>query len=160
VTTSASLTTALQTAVAAIADVGIVHPRPRFTSNWSTFLDLFKGTIGGRNLIRGWMIARDSVTPADGDFSVVEQIHNYTLTGVAGFADSDSQSQYAALQSLCDTIIATLNAKTTLGVTGVQVNGVGPCSLESFEDMQFASTLCHVAVINVPIRVFLPFGTA
>lgn len=159
-TISASLSTALKSVIVAIPDTGVVHDRPRFTANWSTFLNLFKTTIGSHAVIRGWMIKRESAPAGEGEFGVTERVHNYILTGVAGFADSDDASQYAAMQSQADTIMATLDNQTTLGVTGVEVRGIGPCSLESYQELQFGSVLAHVFVINVPILVLLPTGTA
>lgn len=159
-TISADLSAALQTAISAVPNVGVVHPRPRFVVTTSEYLNLFKSTIGGHSVIRGWMLSRESTTADLGEFGEVESVHNYVLTGVAGFSDSDATSQYAAMQSLADTICATLDNQTQMGLAAVVDGGVGPCAIESYQEMQFGSVLCHVFVLTIPVRTFLPLGTA
>lgn len=159
-TVSADLHSAFVTQLQAVTSIGLVHPRPRWIADWSKFLNLFKTTIGGRSVIRSWWVRRDLATAGDGEFDVTERVHRMIITGIAGFSDSDAESQYAAMQSLCDTIMARFDSQTTLGVTGVMVDGVGPCSLLSFEHYAYGSVGCHVTEIEVPVRVFLPTGTA
>ena len=159
-TVSASLSSALKTAISGISGIGVVHDRPRYCATWSEYLNLFASVIGGHKIIRGWMISRDSAAAGTGEFRVTERVHNYVITGIAGFSDSDATSQYAAMQSLADTIMATLDAEIDLGVAGVEEGGIGPCSLESYQELMFGSVLAHVFTIAIPIRVFLPTGTA
>jgi hypothetical protein len=161
VTTSADLSSALKTVLLTVPNIGTVHDRPRWVATWDGFLNLFRATIGGRNLIRGWYIQRDGAQPAfASEFGAQERAHNYLITGIAGLADSDELSQYAAMQSLADTIMATLEAQADLGVAGVVEDGIGPCALESYDEQQFGSVLCHVLVLSVPIRVSRALGVA
>jgi hypothetical protein len=159
-TVSASLTAALKTQLETITDIGVVHDRPRYASDWSNYLNLFKVIIGGRSVVRGWMIRRDSAPVGAFALDEIERVHNYNIMGIASLSDSDALSQYDDMQALADTIMALLDNQTTLGVAGVVVRAVGPCSLESYDEQMFGSVLCHVLEIVCPIDVLLPLGSA
>lgn len=159
-TVSASLSAALKALLETIPEIGQVHDRPRHAADWTNYMNLFKSIIGGRSVIRGWYLQRESALPEPGDFSEVERIHTFRITGVASHSDSDELSQYEDMQALADTIMALLDNQTTLAITGAVVRGVGPCALEGYEELMFGSALCHVLTITVPIDVYLPLGSA
>lgn len=142
-----------------IPSIGMTHNRERFASDPSTYLDMFNTTIGITSQIRAWLILRESVTPdRDTLFGEDTRVHNFVLRGYMGF--NDANDSYGTFQALCDTVVATFDDQTTLSVSGVEVRGVGPCSLRSFETGQFGSILAHMAVIAVPVTVAHAVGVA
>lgn len=154
-----SLRTAVATALAGITDIGTVHNRERFVVDPSAYLDMFKATIGGTVQIRAWLVLRESVQPiAETVFGEDRHRHLFVLRGYLGFADASDT--YGTLQALCDTVMATFDNQTTLGVAGVIVRKVGPCALRSFDTGQFGSVLAHTCEIEVPIETMIPLGTA
>jgi hypothetical protein len=159
-TVYSDLRSALVTIMEAITDVGQVHNRPRYNADMSRFLEHFKSTVDGVPQIRGWMLLREAAPLArERDvFGEVARLQGFVWVGVQSLIDgSDS---YGAFQALCDTVMAAFDDETTLGVSGVVVDAVGPCALRSFEEQQLGSVLCHVAEIEVPVWVSRAVGTA
>lgn len=154
-----SLRTAIAAVLATVPNIGVVNDRERFVVDPSRFLDLFKTTIGGQAQIRAWLVLRESAPVAYSTaFGETHRRHLFVLQGLLGFADASDT--YGTLQGLCDSVMAAFDAQATLGVSGVVVRGVGPCSLRAFGTAQFGSVLCHSCEIELPIDVLLPMGTA
>lgn len=158
-TTYTSLRTAIATVLEGITDIGLVHDRERFVVNPSEYLDLFKTEIDGTRQIRAWLILRERVdTVTDTAFGEDRDRHLFVLTGYLGF--QDSADTYGTLQGLCDSVRAAFSDQTTLGVSGVMVRAVGPCTLRTFDTGQFGSVLCHRAEIELPIETMQAIGVA
>lgn len=150
-----SLNAAIVGVLEGISGVGTVHNRLRYVSNPSAYLDLFKSD----GTINAWLVTRESVQVIpEGIFGEARERHVFVLQGFRAFVDSDSS--YTTMQALCDTVRATFNNQTTLGVSGVIVRGIGPCAMRSFETGQFGSVLCHLAQIEVPIDTLTALGVA
>lgn len=153
------LRAAIKTVLDGISGIGMTHNRERFSADPSTYLDLFNTTISSVSQIRAWVIHRESVSPIESPvFGEDLREHMFVLRGYQGF--NDANDTYGTFQALCDTVMATLDNQTTLGVTGVTVRSVGPCSLRSFGAAQFGTVLVHAAEIAVPIEVTKTMGTA
>ena len=158
-TTYTSLRTAIATVLEGITDIGLVHNRERFVVDPAAYLDMFKTTVGGTVQIRAWLILRERVdTVTDTAFGEDRDRHLFVLAGFLGF--QDSADTYGALQALCDSVRAAFSNQTTLGVSGVMVRAVGPCTLRTFDVGQFGSVLCHRAEIELPIETMQTIGTA
>lgn len=158
-----TLYTSLRTAIVAvldgIEDIGAVHSRERFVVDPSRYLDLFKVSIDGESQIRAWLVLRESAVPVmDAAFNETRRRHLFVLRGLLGF--KDSSDTYGTLQALADEVMAAFDTQTTLSTSGVIVHSVGPCSLRSFENVQYGSTLCHQAEVELPIETMVPMGTA
>ena len=153
------LRTAIKTTLDTVTDVGVTHNRQRLHlgGDWSRFLTLFKTTIGGHDQLRGWMILRESAVPTDSDFGETARLQNFLLVGIMGFQDSGDS--YGTFQALCDTVMATFEDETTMGVSGVIVGGIGPCTLREFGEEMLGSVLCHVGFIELPILTMRAQGT-
>ena len=150
---------AIKTVLDGITGIGMTHNRERFSADPSTYLDMFNTTILSVSQIRAWVILRESVTPVeDRVFGEDRREHMFVLRGYQGFHDANDT--YGTFQALCDTVMATLDSQTTLGVTGVIVRSVGPCSLRSFGTGQFGAVLAHMAEIAVPVETMKAMGTA
>jgi hypothetical protein len=144
-----------------VPNIGEVNGRERFVVDPSKFLDFFKTIIGGQSQIRAWLVLRESATAMayeQSSFGETLRRHHFVLHGFLGFKDADDT--YGTMQALCDSVMAAFDNEETLGVTGVVVHKVGPCSLRTFGTAQFGSVLCHSAEIELPIDVILPLGTA
>jgi hypothetical protein len=156
-----SLRTSISAVLATIPNIGLVNNRERFVVDPSKFLDFFKTTIDGQVQIRAWLVLREAA-PAmafeQSSFGETTRRHQFVLHGFLGFADASDT--YGTMQALCDSVMAAFDNEETLGVTGVVVHKVGPCSLRTFGTAQFGSVLCHSAEIELPIDVILPMGTA
>lgn len=153
------LRAAIVTVLDGVSGIGEVHNRERFVVNPSEYLDMFKASIGGVTQIRAWLVLREraDVVP-DTVFGETRRRHLFVLTGLQGF--QDSADTYGTLQGLCDSVMAAFDDQTTLGVSGVVVRAVGPCTLRTFDAVQFGSVLCHRAEIELPIETLTEIGTA
>lgn len=159
-TVYSDLRTAVVAVLNGVADVGVVHNRPRFNADTSTFLNQFRCTVNGSQVIRGWMVLREAAPHREelDVFGRVTRVHMFVLIGIQGF--QDTADSYGSFQALCDSVMAAFDDETNLSVTGVTVNAVGPCSLRAFEEQQIGSPICHIAEIEVPIEVSLAAGVA
>jgi hypothetical protein len=157
VTAYTDIRSAIVTRLEAVSNIGLVHNRGRFASQWDAFFGFFKSTIGGTAQIRGWQVRRESARVLEErPFGDVRREHLFILEGIQGLKDGSDTA--GTFQALCDTVMATFDDESTMGVTGVI--RTGPCSLRSFEDVQFGSVLVHLAEIEVPVEMIHAAGVA
>jgi hypothetical protein len=140
----------LDTIVSAVSNIGRVYDYERWAADWTTYLDLFKTTIGGNEVIRGWTITCQSWTPVEletiGDQKIVRS-YVYKIRGYFG-QDDENASEKAAMLIIED-VIEALNADATLH--GADYVGAGPhplAELTIFEGRFLGDVLCHYAEIT------------
>lgn len=159
-TSYTSLAAGIVDAIDGISNIGVVHGYPRYSSeSWAAYLDLFKATISGVSVIRGWQVGRESIERSvDGVFGREWRIHRMFVQGVMGVYDSGNS--YGDFQSLIDTVMATIDSQATMGVAGVMVDAIGPCVVQEIGEEWFGDVLCHTCHISVPIISILDPGVA
>ena len=134
----------------AVTNIGVVHDYERFSNDWAKFLDLFKTTIGGDTVIRGWTIAYDGfkTTRADFDPGILRE-HTFTIRGVLGWSDADESEKDA--QDLGETVCNALDDNATLHSNTYFDCGQAELTKES---RLFGSVLCHYLEIRLPVTEY------
>lgn len=150
----AALVTAIKTRMDTVSNVGIVHNRLRHRVRIQDFIALYANGSADAKKIRAWWIALDNINAdleAFASFGTVARTYNFRLFGVLGFQDNEETE--SAMLTVCEAIMDDLDAQTTLGVSGVVVRAVGPCSLVANDIRHFGnnSVLCHVVEITCPV---------
>jgi hypothetical protein len=152
----AALVAAIKTRMDTVSGVGIVHNRLRHRVRIQDFIALYANGSADAKKIRAWWIALDNITGSwevddFASFGNVSRTYNFRLFGVLGFQDNEETE--ASMVSVCEAIMDDLDAQTTLGVSGVVVRAVGPCSLVANDIRHFGnnSVLCHVVEITCPV---------
>lgn len=139
-----------------IPNIGQVHGRQRFNADWPTYLRHFSTTINGAKQLRGWMVTMADANPIEGstdEAAFAETVRTYRLLviGVMDLADeADTEGEFL---DLAEAVMDDLDGRSTLDVAGVDVYGVGPCSMRVFQARQFGSVLCHYTEIVAPVQV-------
>lgn len=145
----------LYTIVSGVSNVGSVYDIQKWSNDWSTFLNHFKTTISGSEVIRGWCITGPlQVTdsgegfawaPHNGRFTVT-RTYTYLIRGVVGHKDTDSTEKTAA--SLMLEVVKALNTSTTLH-NGSRYDERTPLAgIDVFEPRVFGGVLCHYIEIR------------
>lgn len=146
--TEPTIRAAIKTAIQAVSNVGLVYDYQRITTEWDNFLDLFKTTISGSEVIRGWCITMEGM-PVDRETyglsgSHFERTYNYKVRGYFGVDDS-AESEKTAL-AIAIAVEAALIPPLVSGEPLIYVP-----SLDVFEYRIFGGVLCHFAEIGLPI---------
>lgn len=140
----------LNTVVSAVSNIGRVYDYERWIDDWTTYLDLFKTTISGSDVIRGWTITCPSISPIEletiGDQQIVFS-YVYKVRGYFGLDDENASEKAAILVAIA--VIDALNADEVLH--GADYVGAGPhplAELTVFEPRFLGDALCHYAEIT------------
>jgi hypothetical protein len=145
---------AIKTAVESVADIGVVHNRPRYTVDQANYLTLFKTIItGSEQEIRAWWISWEGFEETDADgsrFGAPADLYVFLVHGIMGFADSSDTS--TTFDNLTSAVIDAVRAKTDLGQAEVMDYSV-TVTLPVLELRQFGSPLCHYCEIRVEATV-------
>jgi len=140
---------AIKTILEGVTDVGNVHDYERWAPDWSSYLDLFKTTIGGTDQIRGWTITNERMPSRQVHDSGHRRDYVWVLRGVMGLDDSAATEK--TFRALAEDVIEEFEVDRTL--SGVITNGAfaadGWPSLAVFEPRLFGTVLCHYAEIRM-----------
>lgn len=151
-TAEAAIRAQLKSTIQGVSNTGVVHDYLRWAAEYSAFLDLFKTTISGKSVIRGWTITCESMPQRqDGDDGATYgtratgniQTFNYRLRFYAGLDDS-AATEKTILTLALNVVDALDTATTVIDSTSLIAT---PAQLEVFEPRMFGSVLCHYAEI-------------
>ena len=120
--------------VAGVSNVGQVHDYERWANDWTTYLDRFKTTISGSDVVRGWTITCAGWTQDHGVRSYI-----YKVRGYFGLDDSAASEKTAI--GIVEDVCEALN-------TSSDFDDVEAAELSIFEPRLFGSVLCHYAEIT------------
>lgn len=144
----ATIRAAIKTKVEAISNIGMVYDYERWATDWSAYLDLFKTTIGGSNVIRGWTITCQSFPQKQITFGRnVERTYTYKLRGYFGLDDSAASEKTAMV--VVEDVAEAFN-DTRFDASNDQVWN-DPANLEIFEPRLLGDVLCHYAEITLEV---------
>ena len=141
--------------VESVTDVGVVHDRQRWATNWSTLLDLFKHEMsdGSGSLIRGWMVSRSSILPdtEDSSFGADRELHGFLIRGIMAFSDlEDSEGTF---NNLIDQVrSALINSARLDAVSSIVVRYARVVSVRLIDIRMFGSVLCHYCELEYNIE--------
>lgn len=141
------LRTALVARLNAVADIGTVSNRQRWSAQWSDYLDSFQATIGGTTQIRGWMVSLERIESAPMSFGNTSRIYVFLARGVMGL--DDSANTEGTFLDLCEAVLNSVDGRTDLGSAVVIDYSVGPSVLRLVDHRLFGSVLCHYCEIEV-----------
>ena len=150
----ATIRAALKTIIDDVADSGIVHDYERFADTWDDFLTLFKTTISGNNVIRGWTITCESIPVTPFYHSGNRETGNdwelrYRFRYYHGLDDANA-SEKAAIAIVIAVMKALNNASTIETGTGIITpEKVAQCDV--FEPRTYGGVLCHYAEVRQSI---------
>lgn len=152
-TTRAILKAVLDT----VSNIGTVHDFQRLSTEYSTFLNFFKASVGGTDYIRGWTIQLQGWPETeylDEDFeSGVKQVirtYTYKIRGYFGVDDSAASEKTAA--GLVEDVTEALDFADTIHGEDDYWGPVPPSTLDLFEPRRFGGALCHVAEITQKLK--------
>jgi hypothetical protein len=145
---AATIRSALKSIILTIDDTGAVYDYSRWTSTWDGFLDLFRISIAGDMVVRGWEIEYRGFTPGgpeELDFVFMRQ-HHFFISGYLQVNDAaESEKAAAALaEELCDALDA--NA----GLHGGDYYDTSAATLALLY-REFSGVLCHQAQISINV---------
>lgn len=155
--TEAVIRARIDTVVSAVSNVGQVYDyirTPKVQDTWSEFLDLYKTTIGGNQVIRGWTITCESIAPSEliaigSEGSDTQLNYVFKVRGFFGI-DDENESEKTAIAIVEDVVIA-LNGDSTLrDYYGSGPQGLAECTI--FEPREYGDVLCHYAEISLPVQ--------
>lgn len=152
----ATIRARLDTILSGVSNIGKVHSYDRFSSDWSSFLDLFKATIGGTDQIRGWAISYNgNSAPGDdprefGNRWVRSQ--RFLIRGYMGLDDSAATEKTFA--ALAESVQSAIDGDTTLYAQGTYYE-TPPTEIRVFDLRLFGSVLCHYCEILVTVKEFV-----
>lgn len=142
--------TAIQAAVASVANTGVVHLYERYAANLSALKALYQATPA--DPLRGWFIRRESTRETGIAIPRYLEVVQWQLRGFMALDDS-AQSELAFDDSI-EGIRDALRADSTLGgavmKTGLlQPNAERGVQLDDAGPVMFAGVLCHGARIRL-----------
>lgn len=139
---------AIKTRMEAVSNVGLVYDYQRLTTEWDNFLDLFKTTINGSQVIRGWCITCEGVTLVEretygGNTSNYAIHYPYKIRGYFGVDDTNASEKTAF--ALAEAVREALSAH----ISSVALDNIP--SLDTFEPRIFGDVLCHFIEISMVV---------
>lgn len=139
---------AIKTAVESVSNVGLVYDYQRLTTEWDGFLNLFKTTISASEVIRGWCITCEGVTPVEretygGNTSNYARNYPYKIRGYFGVDDSAASEKTAF--AIAELVVDAL----TDHISSAALDNIP--SLDIFEPRVFGGVLCHFAEISMTV---------
>lgn len=139
----------IETKLATIPEVGIIHDRPRLTTNWAQYIARFK-TPDGR--IRGGEISRGQVSERQrGAFF---RHHVFVLRWYLGFQD-EAGTDLIFQQLVEEICTAFRQAASPSGATWIYQNGespdASPAQVPVIDERMFGGVLCHHAEIHLSV---------
>jgi len=127
-----------------------VYDYERWAVDWEAYLALFKATISGSSVVRGWTITCQSMAqerPAMGLTSPSRlRAYDYRIRGYFGLKDGDATEKTAF--GLAVAVVDALDADATLHESYYDAS---VASIARFEPRIFGSVLCHYAEIALAV---------
>jgi hypothetical protein len=144
----------IKTILESVSNVGNVYDYERWAADWTTYLDLFKTTISGSQVIRGWTITCQSFRPVElttiGDQQINRE-YTYKIRGYFGLDDANASEKAAML--IAEDVCEALDADTTLHGASYYGPGEHPMAeLTIFEPRAYGDVLCHYAEITQVVK--------
>lgn len=135
-----------------VSNVGNVHDYQRWAVKWPDYLDKFKATISGSDVIRGWTVSCQSFTqeyliyPNDDGKNIAVRDYTYKIRAYFGLDDANASEKTA--MAVVEDVIEALDANTTLHAQTEFYDETPPAQLDLFEPRLFGGVLCHYAEIT------------
>ncbi len=151
--TYSDLRDALVARINTVANIGLVHNRERYSSNWTDYLAQFASTISSQKQVRGWWVTWDGIPAAweDGSaFGRIAEQYVFTVRGVQGM--DDSANTEGTFGDLIEAVKAAIRNQASLSVAGVESYSI-IVTVPTLELRQFGSVLCHYAELRVVLTV-------
>ena len=148
--TEATTRADIVTQVESVSNIGVVYDYVRYADTWDKFLELFKTTISGEEVIRGWTITCISFNETQlgyGDPGTVQRDYVYQIRGYFGVDDSTASEKAAMI--VAEDVVETLRSSVE---SGSDAEGNLPAALTIFEGRIFGDVLCHYAEITLSVR--------
>ena len=138
----------IKTAIQTVTNVGVVYDYLRFASIWNDFLDLFKTTISGSDVIRGWHFTCNGLNPAVeretfGDTGLLTRNYQYKVLGYAGLDDSAATEK--TFFAITELVLEALSNHIVGGEDNIP-------TLTTFEPRTFGGVVCHFAEITMTVE--------
>lgn len=136
-----------------VTNIGKVYDYQRLSTEYRTFLNFYKATIGGVDQIRGWTIGLQNFIDTEyldedqtAGTKIVLRQYTYKIRGYFGVDDSTASEKTTA--GIVEAVTNALDKATSLHGEAAYWDTVPPCTLDNFEPRLFGGALCHVAEIT------------
>lgn len=147
----ATIRASIKTAIQTVTNVGVVYDYLRFASNWDDFLDLFKTTISGTDMIRGWHFTCNGLNPSveretfagTFDSGEITRDYQYKILGYASLDDSAATEK--TFFAIAELVLDALSNRITGGKDNIP-------TLTTFEPRTFGGVVCHFAEITMTVE--------
>ncbi len=143
----------IKTLIDAVPNIGVVYDYVRFAALWNNYLALFKTTISGSEVIRGWTITCigfDEVQLTYGNPGSIQRNYVYKIEGYFGLDDVNASEKAAML--IVEDVVVTLRSNIE---SGSDDEGNYPASLTVFENRDFGGVLCHYAEVTLLVEAYV-----
>lgn len=145
-----AIRTQIYTILNAVTDVGKVYDYERWAADWSTFINLFKTTIGAVDQIRGWEIGRRSVKEERITLGISssgnEKNHGFLIRGYMRVNDAEASEKI--FNALIEAIATAFRGNKKLNDTARDHDFI---QAEIIEFRLFGGVLCHYAELNLTV---------
>jgi len=133
----------------AVTNIGKVYDYERWAADWTTFINLFKATIGAVDQIRGWEIGRRNAPQIDHAYGVVYVPHQFVIRGFMSVNDASATEK--TFNALIEAIQTAFRTKDTLNGTceTTRYDGRASIQVDIIEMRSFGSILCHYAELSL-----------
>ena len=139
--------------VNAVTNSGKVYDYDRLATDWGTFLNLFRTTIGGRKQILGYTIGYNGAAATDAELDPrAFRSHRFVVRGYMSLNDEKETEKTAA--NLAETIANALDDSATLH-DGSSFYNTEPAQIEIFEARVFGDVLVHYTEIGLVVTEFV-----
>jgi hypothetical protein len=145
----ANIRTQIYTILGNVANIGKVYDYERWAADWTTFINLFKTTIGAVDQIRGWEISRRGGPAEDIAYGVIEVPHHFLIRGFMGVSDADATEK--TFNTLIESVRTAFLTKDTLNGTcrTIRYEGKAGIQVDLIESRMFGSVFCHYTELSL-----------
>lgn len=140
----ATIRTAIYNILNGVTDIGKVYDYERWAADWTTFINLFKTTIGGVDQIRGWEIGRRSAPEKLFTMGLNLRDHVYVLRGYMGVNDSNATEK--TFNNLIESIADAFRSNDRLNDAAESHDLI---QADIIEFRVFGGVLCHYAELSL-----------
>ena len=147
----------LKAIIDSVDDIGQTHDHAYWAMHRTDFINAFKTTIDGSDVVRGWTMecgaiaSEEMVWEKNSDYlntAVVLRNYRWTIRGFLGMSD-DSEKDAAAL---AEAVANALDLDDDLHDQDTYYGETPPCSIDIMELRFFSGVLCHYIEISQQIR--------
>lgn len=147
----ADVALALKARLDTVPDVGNTYAIERFITDWPTYLEQFKATVGGVAEIRGWTITLESIGANADVFGGIQRTQVWVIRGMLGLQDSAETE--ATFIALVEAVMDAIDTQKDFGIANVGDYSIGPCIARLIQVRQFGSVLAHYCEIQVNVEI-------